>query len=470
MKKSFILFAALAALFSCTKETPVSPEIPPQETYSVTLTAVAPTAGDDTKTTLVEGGKFVHWSKGDAIKVLFFPDCTSHDNYLGPNGVFQSYFTEENSKEAFFRIENWSWKSSEIDTSPGTGKLMDVGIAVYPHTATAVSNKVGGFGSQNAIESEVSFELPAVQNAVKNNIENGLNFSYALISASGLAETINSGGETNLSFKNACAMIELTMPQSFNGKKVTSISVISNDGVALTGKGNVNLGNKNLSSTQNIIPSPFEVIVSGDSGVELSNPEGFEPGQKYYAVVWPGSHPSGLTIQFTAEDGSVASKTTQSVDFAASRVRPYVFKNALEFKVGIPEGATVASVVFKNCGFANTQDIGNEKIYLDDAQTVYCKFNQGNASNSPAYYTSGEAIRMYQNGSKLEVSAPGKTIVAIEVTFALYMGYLGTSQGELSAEGATRVWTGEAETVNFVSTGTDKNHRAYVSALKVIYL
>ena len=60
MKKSFVLFAALAALFSCTKETPVSPETPSQETYSVTLTAVAPTAGDDTKTTLVEGGKFVH--------------------------------------------------------------------------------------------------------------------------------------------------------------------------------------------------------------------------------------------------------------------------------------------------------------------------------------------------------------------------------------------------------------------------
>ena len=55
MKKSFILFAALAALFSCTKENAVSPETPSQETYSVTLTAVAPTAGDDTKTTLVEG-------------------------------------------------------------------------------------------------------------------------------------------------------------------------------------------------------------------------------------------------------------------------------------------------------------------------------------------------------------------------------------------------------------------------------
>ena len=134
-----------------------------------------------------------------------------------------------------------------------------------------------------------------------------------------------------------------------------------------------------------------------------------------------------------------------------------------------PEGATEASIVFKDCGFTNTYIVDNEKIYLDDAQTVYAKFTQGSAGTAPAYYSSGEAIRMYQNGSKLEVSAPGKTIVSIEFTFASNHWYLGTSQGELSAEGATRVWTGEAETVNFVSTGTDKNHRAYVSAMKVYY-
>ena len=132
-----------------------------------------------------------------------------------------------------------------------------------------------------------------------------------------------------------------------------------------------------------------------------------------------------------------------------------------------PEGTTEASVVFKDNGYANAYVVDNEKIYLDDA--VYCKFTQGSASNPPAYYTSGEAIRMYQNGAKLEVSVPGKTIVAIEFTFASNHWYLGTSQGEFSAEGANRTWTGEAETVNFVSTGTDKNHRAYVSAMKVYY-
>ena len=134
-----------------------------------------------------------------------------------------------------------------------------------------------------------------------------------------------------------------------------------------------------------------------------------------------------------------------------------------------PEGTTEASIVFKDCGFANAYDVGNEKIYLDDEQTVYVKFTQGSASTSPAYYTSGEAIRMYQNGAKLEVSAPGKTIVSIEFTFASNHWYIRAEQGELSEEGATRVWTGEAETVNFVSTGTDKNHRAYVSAMKVYY-
>ena len=134
-----------------------------------------------------------------------------------------------------------------------------------------------------------------------------------------------------------------------------------------------------------------------------------------------------------------------------------------------PEGTTEASIVFKDCGFANAYDVGNEKIYLDDEQTVYVKFTQGSAITSPAYYTSGEAIRMYQNGAKLEVSAPGKTIVSIEFTFASNHWYIRAEQGELSEEGATRVWTGEAETVHIVSTGTDKNHLAYVSAMKVYY-
>ena len=93
MKKSLIFFAALAALFSCAKENPVV-ETPAEETFSVELFASAPTEDADTKTTLVEGGKFVHWSKGDAIKVLFFPNHKRNATFTAPSGVFTSHFDD----------------------------------------------------------------------------------------------------------------------------------------------------------------------------------------------------------------------------------------------------------------------------------------------------------------------------------------------------------------------------------------
>jgi hypothetical protein len=147
MKKITILFAALAALVSCNKENPVTPETPSQETYSVTLTAVAPTAGDDTKTTLVEGGKFVHWSKGDAIKVMFAPRIYYRDglpdavnavvSYNSNGQNLTSYFTEATASEALFKIDEFAFEQP-------IAYYNETGIALYPHTAVAVSSKSYG--------------------------------------------------------------------------------------------------------------------------------------------------------------------------------------------------------------------------------------------------------------------------------------------------------------------------------------
>ena len=334
-----MILAAIAALFSCAKENPAT-DSQTNETFTVELFASAPSQEDtlspasaSTRTTLVDGNgsKFVHWSKGDAIKVLFFPHCISHEIYSGLSGVFHSYFTEESSKGAFFKITDWSWKSNGIDLSPAGGKIAPGGIAVYPHTATAISDKILGF-KPNSIVSEVSFDLPSTQKAIKNNIESGLNFSYARIDATSFKNTIDYGSSTKLSFNNACAMIEVTMPKSFGSKKVTSISIKSNSDGALTGKGKVNLGNWNDYGTENIIPEDFSVSISNGSDVNLSNPEGFEAGEKYYFVVWPGVHSTGLTIQFNAEDGTFATKTTKPVELTASQIKPYTISSNLEFQ------------------------------------------------------------------------------------------------------------------------------------------
>ena len=104
---------------------------------------------------------------------------------------------------------------------------------------------------------------------------------------------------------------------------------------------------------------------------------------------------------------------------------------------------------------------------MDDNVTV--TFAQGKASTAPAYYTSGEAVRLYQNGATMTVSANGKTIKSIKITFSQNHYYIAADSGEFSEEAAVRTWTGSETEVKFTTTGTDKNHRAYVSKIEVTY-
>ena len=131
-------------------------------------------------------------------------------------------------------------------------------------------------------------------------------------------------------------------------------------------------------------------------------------------------------------------------------------------------GATevTASAVMADQGWANAG--AAKEVKLDD--NVVVKFAQGKAGTAPAYYTSGNAVRLYQNGATMTVTANGKTIKSMEITFAQGHYYMAPDCGEFSAESDVRVWTGEATEVKFTTTGTDKNHRAYISAIKVTYL
>lgn len=330
MKKIITFFAALAAVLSCSKENPVDNYNPADDTYSVTLTASAP--GADTKTTLVdgEGTKFVHWSKGDAIKVLLFPNRSNGNTVTGPSGVFTSHFDTESSDRAYFRTDSWSWAGVPHDlyNDQRKNRLASTGIAVYPSTATAFSNKTTSSTSAS-LSSEISFVLPEEQNAVVGNIESGLNFSYADVNRDSFINTVDKGSKTELEFKNACALIQLTMPAEMP-KKVMSISITSNDKVALTGHGNMKLSYY-LDGLELDSEGKASVIVSDGKNVVLKNAEGFKAGAKYYAVVWPGVHNSGLTIEFTAEDATVATKKTGAVTLAASKVKPYTFNKGLDF-------------------------------------------------------------------------------------------------------------------------------------------
>ena len=125
-----------------------------------------------------------------------------------------------------------------------------------------------------------------------------------------------------------------------------------------------------------------------------------------------------------------------------------------------------ASIVFKDAGYQNEAKVTEVKI----DENITAVFAKGAANNDPAYYDNGEAVRMYQNGSTLDIkAAEGKTITEIRFTFAQNHYYIGCDAGTLSAEAATRVWKGSANAVKFTTTGTDKSHRAYVASIEVAY-
>ena len=129
--------------------------------------------------------------------------------------------------------------------------------------------------------------------------------------------------------------------------------------------------------------------------------------------------------------------------------------------------ATTVTVTFNQMGYTNAQSVDGTNIAVDSVISLV--FNKATANNAPAYYDASQGIRMYQNGTTLDVTANGKTITSIEFVFDYSQWYLGCDSGVLSAEGDTRTWTGEASAVKFTATGTDKTHRAYIKAMTISY-
>ena len=180
--------------------------------------------------------------------------------------------------------------------------------------------------------------------------------------------------------------------------------------------------------------------------------------------------------QFTAAyaDGALTITALENTTTETINGNITVTAGALEQVITVAQGGVsvgggtevVAEATMTSFGWANSATVDEAKI--DDNVTV--KFFQGGASTAPAYYTSGEAVRLYQNGAYMTVSANGKTIKSMEIKFANNMYYVAADSGELTEEAATRTWTGDATEVKITCTGTDKTHRAYIAAIKVTYV
>ena len=226
----------------------------------------------------------------------------------------------------------------------------------------------------------------------------------------------------------------------------------------------------------NLTGEKVEYISSGAQYVSSAATLNVENGEAiaangeafFYLPIKPYTAAAGetITVTVTTDKGDYTKSLTLSneVEFKAGSIKPLNI-NVPAFEV---TNDITASIVFKNCGYANAASVDGKTIAVDE--NIDIVFAKGSAGTAPAYYTSGEAIRMYQGGATLKVTAKnGKTINKIKMTFASNQYYLKADCGELSAEGGIRTWTGEAGEILFTSTGTDKDHRAYISALDITY-
>lgn len=111
-------------------------------------------------------------------------------------------------------------------------------------------------------------------------------------------------------------------------------------------------------------------------------------------------------------------------------------------------------------GYSNQQEVSS---YSGTSFSV--AFNKGSNNNTPKYYNTGSAIRVYGGGYFTVTGASGYTITKIELTF-------GSSDGSnaITTDVATYsdgTWTGESSSVTFTVGGTTGNRR--IQKIKVYW-
>ena len=122
--------------------------------------------------------------------------------------------------------------------------------------------------------------------------------------------------------------------------------------------------------------------------------------------------------------------------------------------------ATEASIDLSAQGYENAQEVPS--ITVNDDVTV--TLDKGTNSNTPKYYNTGTAVRVYAGGFFVIKTQTGK-ITKIELTFGT-----GDGANEISTEVGsygTGVWAGVADSVKFTVAGTTGHRR--IKGIKVTY-
>lgn len=236
--------------------------------------------------TYLSGGTNVHWSKGDEIALW--------DN-----------------------TDKRKFTATEIDGSSATFTGMANSYyryaAFYPYSAVKAREAV-----------TFTFTLPAKQTAKWRSFANNLAPSFALVEAP----------ETNLQFKNVCALVKFNL--NLNAINVKTVSLLARNGEVLAGDLKYKFTDESVAGAESNI----------SSRIDLSGP--FEPAADYYFVVRPCTMLRGFSLLIEYNDGtlkrtdvrhSVTLKAGKILDIGVPKnLEPYISQAILPEGMGTSNG------------------------------------------------------------------------------------------------------------------------------------
>lgn len=236
--------------------------------------------------TYLSGGTNVHWSKGDEIALW---DNTDKRKFTA---------TEiDGSSATFTGMANSNYRYA----------------AFYPYSAVKAREAV-----------TFTFTLPAKQTAKWNSFANNLAPSFALVEAP----------ETNLQFKNVCALVKFYL--NLTAINVKTVSLVARNGEVLAGDLKYKFTDESVVGAES----------NTSSRIDLSGP--FEPAIDYYFVVRPCTMLRGFSLVIEYNDGTlkrtevrkpVTLKAGQILDIGAPKnLGPYISQAILPEGMGTPNG------------------------------------------------------------------------------------------------------------------------------------
>ena len=351
--------------------------------------------------TYLSGGTNVHWSEGDEIALW---DNTAKRKFTATeiDGSSATFTGEANSNYRY--------------------------AAFYPYSAVKAREAV-----------TFTFTLPAKQTAKWKSFDNNLAPSFALVEAP----------ETNLQFKNVCALVKFYL--GLTAIDVKTVSLVARNGEVLAGDLKYKFTDESVVGAES----------NTSSRIDLSGP--FEPAIDYYFVVRPCTLAEGFSLLVEYNDGTlkrtevrkpVTLKAGQILDIGAPKnLRPYISQAILPEGTGTPNGdgsVTLSELDLIALEEIETLDLSNKGLknlygieVYSNLKYLFCNDNPGLTKIDVRKLTKLERLECNRNAltelkvnglSNLQVlSCYQNQLTSLDLTGLTNLRTLSCSQNQLTS-------------------------------------